>query len=91
MKINLHPETCHYITASALAREFYDLGLDDAGDALDAIVGGADLASNVEGEIGHAMVNVRQLIKLLRGECEPETLDTIKGALDEKIFIDIYN
>lgn len=94
IKINLQTETCHYITASNLAREFYDLGLDDAGDAIDGIVGSADLASNVEGEIGHAMVSVSQLVKILRTntDCEQEVLDTIKEILgDQKIFIDIYN
>lgn len=96
IKTTLQPETCYYIAASTLAREFYDLQLDDAGDAIDSIVGSADLASNVEGEIGRAMVTVRQFIKILDAECEPEVVETVRKvlsdlSLDKDVYIDIYN
>jgi Ca2+-binding EF-hand superfamily protein len=96
IKTTLPTETCYYITASSLAREFYDLGLDDAGDAIDSIVGSADLASSVDGEIGRAMVSVRQFIRIMSAECEPEIVETIRKvfsdlSLDKDVYIDIYN
>lgn len=95
--MKLQPETCYYITASTLANEFYELEMDAAGDAIESLVGSADLASAVEGEIGRAMVTARQLIKMLKAENEPELVETISKTLDglslfdDEVYIDIYN
>lgn len=95
-QIKIQTEVCYYITASNLANEFYELDLDAASEAIESIIGAADLASVVEGDIGRAMVTIPMFIKMMDKECETEIAQSIRKVLeglylDKNVYIDIYN
>lgn len=96
-QIKIQTEVCYYITASNLANEFYELDLDAASEAIESIIGAADLASVVEGDIGRAMVTIPMFIKMMDKECEPEIAQSISKVMtdlyasDKNLYIDIYN